>query len=348
MSYWPLLVNIFDFESHALGLLFQPLLINDGDLKRIKLLFAEPFLEDDQYSRLIASFYIRILNEDIAALNQIRSICIKVASSYENSPPAFRSLGHLEKLIDYICDVGTEQDRDILLMRFMRVLIDRNQCAFNQRLLSETCRQRLSEESLFRYYNNQKLCRHRYCYPQDESYELFGLLAGVYTRSQWILNPSHDEYLSLDQVLHFRKDIIESVQQAIDRLFSFDVRSFPLYQVISPGRSGTYLLRSLILDNADSMAPIHSTFQSPSWSVKCVFFMSELFSQGALGENKLSLSSRQMQIMSSAMKSHLVLFCLELIACFLRFEKVPLIINHWWTPSALLLKEILPGLRFFH
>ena len=93
------------------------------------------------------------------------------------------------------------------------------------------------------------------------------------------------------------------------------------------------------------MVPVHNVYTIPSQEIRSILSIIQTF-YFSDSDNDLPISKDQLSILALHIERHMLVFCTELLAYINRFNKVPVIINHWWSPFAFFLKPIFPNLEF--
>ena len=178
---------------------------------------------------------------------------------------------------------------------------------------------------------------------RNEGLNLFGLLTE--DGHQKLETRDTNNIATRDDINNTLNSICNNVKEKIDLDINSKSRQIKLIQAISNGRSGTYFLRTTLLSYSENIVPIHNTYTIPPLKDRSLLTMAQAISMGS-NEEAISINLDQLSILAMRLEKHLLFFCIELISYANRFNKLPVIINHWWSPFALLLKSIFPNLEF--
>lgn len=204
-------------------------------------------------------------------------------------------------------------------------------------VLKESC------ENLITYYKHLRISTTRYFPLSEHGISLFDHLSSEEDSS--LRKVDLEQSLSIMFLKNALEKISKKVRCKIDETVGSDARNNRFVQIISSGRSGTYFLRTQLLTHSEKIVPIHNILTIPSLNIRSLLSIIQIALVSESNKN-VCISNAQLTILSNHLEKHLLLFCLELIGYSNRLNKLPVIINHWWSPFAVLLKSILPRLEF--
>lgn len=338
------------FESAILGIFSPPLNLGPrifyDDLKKsypVESAYLED--QDDRFIKVIGMLIRANLGRDTSEMlnysKHLRDILRKNKTNPEVTQHHVRSTIHLIKLTEYSSRQLSIKQRGEFIAKLYYVLADHLDCASNMVLLKKSILEK--SNTIYHYYNNIKLSVDRYINPPPQEGFLFNTLSPYENAS--LRSAANKNLITKMDISNFFDIVANKVKHQLDAAIGSDARFKRILQVISCGRSGTYFLRTQLLNHSANIVPIHNVYTIPSLNIRSLLSIIQSY---ALSESDqvLPISKEQLSILAKHVERHLLVFCIELLAYMNRFNKVPVIINHWWSHFAFLLKSILPNLEF--
>lgn len=351
-------MNAFEIDSALLAISFLPFHLDSAAIDALAPFAKSRVSSDDSdstsHGMLAVITYLIVLN-----LQGNRDALQKIANTVnesilpQHSNASKRAVKHLTRLLEYCSKDLFIGERSRIIQQLSEAFLDlqvTDQVRSSFISLFSIMRPDVlaNKTTLLEFYRGIKLSELRIFYVQA-SLQPFGLGAvPVYNGKpliQIFRQHSATQSVSKGQIRAALSEIVVNIKEQLEHSFGIQELSGPCFQVLSPGRSGTFFLRSLLLKHADKFVPIHNIYSVPykeNVSLFCILY--SIANSDSL--DCLDIDDSQLFLTCKIVECHLLALCIELFAYIKQFQKIPVIINHWICPFSFILKSIFPDLQF--